>query len=545
MPDAAVLVKQLDDGTFAATTTTLDDGTVAVLDAFDAECCCLPGLCPELPDNIKVTLSGRFTMFRRRTNYPSGFEPATHTVEHEVVVPELEVSATKSQNQLYQATVACDIPIYGNMSDGTNGYVHDTAWVGHHSSLSSITISALPISDGEGGSYCVLLGVSFSVWGTSHNLVSDFTEPVFTIYGGNYLSLLSPVLGTHNSFGNNGQGPPFTVAGAQGYADNGGVYGATCTDPPTEYYDPVGVDPWLIETSCTPFNVKIEAYEGPPICESNPFVTAERCDGTGSPITVDLRDALPDSPSSPKLGGDLYRVVGDVSAGPADTDLWVSELCPGPPVEYRVYQRCNDPSDLILVDEAGKPTSAITALVGGDELLRYKPTPSTAFGEPTAVTWSLDDCPVVLGDQLWERCRINGSFYKPGDFYGVAGPPNRVRISNDITTSTVARMTITGAYYQTTPSRQCQDISTVYYHLITDDGGVYPYVGPGVPVSGSCGSTRDRYIRTFCRGNPNDPGDPQDPNDPRIIDQPQPPQPNPQQQQIEQFINPRCPSCGG
>lgn len=540
------------DGVFHKVAIELPDGSYGIasidLDTLcGPTCICEAGQCPELPDNIKLTLSGRFTLREESTYFPVGFEPATDNEEHDVMLPETTISLSRTGgfgSGTYQSTINCDLPVHGSATRLSNGYVQEYGGYGVLNKLVGVTVDAFPFDPGDPSSSCVLMRISLQIQGVWRDRHDGVPVVLNAFYTAQYHSLYDPVLGFHGEFGtsvfnppSNGVVPRFSVSGI---TDEGSVLSATCTEPPF-YTTQSNGESTDYTSSCTAFDALIEAYEGPPICDSNPFVKADRCDGTGSPITVDVRDALPDVQSSPKLGEDVYRLNGDTAAAPSDTDLWVEGLCPSPPQEYRVYERCNDPSDTILVDEAGKPADALTAFINGDESLKYKPTSSTAFGTETLVGWSLDGCPITGDEQLWERCRIDGEFYTPSGFL----PPNRIRVSNEVTNSTVIRATIAGPYYDSPPNRQCRDFASVHYHLISDDGGSYLTHGSGIPVFESCGTTQDRYIRSLCTGSPSDPGDPTDPPGNDLTDPARPQQPNPMQQQIDQFINPNCPSCGG
>ena len=53
----------------------------------------------------------------------------------------------------------------------------------------------------------------------------------------------------------------------------------------------------------------------------------------------------------------------------------------------------------------------------------------------------------------------------------------------------------------------------IHYHLIPDDGGVYPEINQAIirPRVGPCSELRDRVVRRVCNIIPDGPGDPVDP----------------------------------
>jgi hypothetical protein len=191
-------------------------------------------------------------------------------------------------------------------------------------------------------------------------------------------------------------------------------------------------------------------------------------------------------------------------SGSSQLIAWIFD-CPPEEQPRTFWAEPCEPGERITVDLNTNTESKWSPKIGA---VLYKLTDEQSDQPAQAVEWVNEICEQDQqpGDgQLWERCRVDGVFYTPSGFM----PPNRVRISNEITTSQVARMTIAGPYYQTgTPGEQCQDFAAVHYHLIDDDDGTYPSVGPGVPVQVGCSSTTDRFIRGVCSGDPSDPGDP-------------------------------------
>lgn len=201
--------------------------------------------------------------------------------------------------------------------------------------------------------------------------------------------------------------------------------------------------------------------------------------------------------------------------------------CGGAGLVWPVYAECGNESNTITVDEATKPANAITAMIG---VVRYFKTAATSSNSPVPVDWSEDPCP-DLGSSVWERCR------------GGATPivPAVVRCN----TPAVQGSDFMYAQFtepQPTPEYpQCQIRHRIAYRKIEDDGGVYPDV-LGTATIGPCSNMLDTSQRLFCKPLDGDPGGPVDPNNPAVTD---PGVQSAVQQQINQFNNPNCPSCGG
>jgi hypothetical protein len=229
----------------------------------------------------------------------------------------------------------------------------------------------------------------------------------------------------------------------------------------------------------TDTGMTIRAYQPGDVCtETGYFVQARPCDdGTAAPIVVDVRDARMDGLSSPWLDtsgngqGDVkYRVTGVPALPPATTDIWLQGLCSELGDEeaatYPILSQCLDPSTTILADDAnraGEPNAVYAGEV-------WRDTGDRATGDPVAVTWTTDACPVP---PMYRLC---------GTASTAEGVPAVLRSRFESDTSP--------AYFYTAtfPSTDagCQERWVLTYELVPDDGGSYPLLPDGAVPSAAC-----------------------------------------------------------
>jgi len=452
-----------------------------VTSADGAPCVC--GGCASLPDNIKLTLSGHFELTERNTVFDSLGNQVT-TERHSVTFPELEITMSRSATG-YFSLINCDAPMSGNISLIQNAASPFNEY-GALTDIVSVGVSVRPSFDPVAP--CKLWTITVQCRGRYSDNFGN-TDDLFAFYTAHYYTLADDVVGLHNQFGNgipsgfcNQQFEQRPILGCIAGPSGGGVFEAESKSPPNCYTEDPFQNDRLEETSHSGgWRVEIEAYEGPPICDANPFTTALRCDGSGSELVVDLRDAIDSVPSSPAIEistdvYDLYQPTGNVTIGPADITLWVAEVCEEQ--GFAVYQNCADAGDEIAVDETNKPPSSLTAMIGPN---RYFPTGGTTTDTPVAVVWSDDPCPSQ--DNLWRRCD---------------DPSVYVRLNLDASVLFMSRDSA-GVWMvdPNQPGRECRDIYRTTFERVLDDGRTAPLLSAGDPASECAPRT---LLGQECRG---------------------------------------------
>lgn len=483
-----------------------------MLDIDGAPCACgSSGQCGDLVDVMKATVGGRYVLDWRIDTDIEGFGVRTEVVRAQIFIPEFEITLHKNAaNGFYESNIACDIPVGGYADRRLSGVGSPSYASMNLERVQAMTASYRVLDPQDPESECILNSVTMHLRGRGEYENDPGVGNADLFVYAEYASLQSSFIGDHPIFGKSAA-PDFdgrySISRIVGFIGGGTALQGWCTDPSTySGTSDQGDATFVVQNGCEPFGVEIEAHAGALICDGYPYVRADRCDGTGLPITVDVRDALEAEVSLPELDGVLYRPTGVRRDPPVDTDLWVPRLCDDS-FMYTVYKNCVDDSDEILVDESSRPMTAITALVGTDRFYRDG---EMREGDPIAVVWSDDPCD-PLDSTVWERC---GSAY-------LNTVPQRVRSDTPFVQDADYMYSYFVFPLPTIDHPNCEVVYRIGYRRIEDDDGTYPQVG-GVPNAGPCASMLDTGQLRFC-GDLDDAGDPQDPNVPAITDDDSPP----------------------
>ena len=502
-----------------------DDGTIPMACAGGlgiVQLCGCDAGCDNLPPRIKVTIQGTAEFNEDIHSLDIAGTPREET-RHRVAIPPVIFTMDKGGGSAYQTTLDCPALVSGRSTRRHPGFAPGT-FTDETGSVQELRIVTLVATQTAPGEPCILSSVGILARGATNN-----DGPVEFVLSANYASNRSQFLGVHGSFGTTINPSPNGTRAVGRAETTLGTLDATPTIPAVwEHGGDFGQAQHRHETSFASWIITIEAWDDDPICDASPIVYATRCgDDSPSPerITVDLVDRLENTHSLPFFDGSVWVPTADQSTEPVDTHDWVEGECDTE--TFPLWARCDDDTDTILVNEWNMPDGTLTALIGQ---VRYRRTGEVGSGTPVEVEWTLDPCPTP-DSIVWERCHPGGNIIAPG----------RIRTFRP---SLDTADFIYATFRTDFPSigyPDCHVLSRVAYHKIGDDGGDYPEHSLLAPwVAPSCNAMPDSQVAVHC--NLGDVGDPTEPNGQNLT---QPERPNPMQAQIDQFINPRCPSCGG
>lgn len=138
----------------------------------------------------------------------------------------------------------------------------------------------------------------------------------------------------------------------------------------------------------------------PKACTLDPvYYFAERCDDPSDRILVDLSTQPSGGAATCEYGGERYRLTNDwTQSGSPVSVSWSYEICPVV-VSNPIGRQCDDSSSVVAFDPDLRPVDGETFIFGGD---RYLPTGEVMDMAASSVTWSTEPCP-QLG-KIGRRC---------------------------------------------------------------------------------------------------------------------------------------------